>query len=179
MMRRSRASNYQITNYQITKLPNYQIRCLLLAGTYRFAGTRRLSSSDQFKTTTSEVEDELWVSSIMKRDVRRLQVAVHDPFLMRGLAGVGHLARDREGLCEWEPSHGPAKAEHYVLRTTPSPTKVGRHVPFGRHGLKALRQSRALDQLHHEREDAIGLFETVDGGDVGMIERREESPAAG
>ena len=31
----------------------------------------------------------------------------------------------------------------------------------------------ALDQLHHERADAVGFFETVDLRDVRMVQRRE------
>lgn len=34
-----------------------------------------------------------------------------------------------------------------------------------------LRQRQALDELHHERLHATGLFETVDCGDVRMIQR--------
>ena len=37
----------------------------------------------------------------------------------------------------------------------------------------ALREVLALDQLHHERTEAVGFFETVDLRDVGMIQRRE------
>ena len=37
-----------------------------------------------------------------------------------------------------------------------------------------LRQVVAFDQLHHERADAIRFFETVDGGDVRMIQRGEQ-----
>ena len=32
----------------------------------------------------------------------------------------------------------------------------------------------ALDELHHERRDAADFFEAVDGGDVRMIQRRED-----
>ena len=37
-----------------------------------------------------------------------------------------------------------------------------------------LRQIVALDQLHHERRDAVGVLESVDGGDVRMIQRGED-----
>ena len=36
-----------------------------------------------------------------------------------------------------------------------------------------LRQILAFDELHHERADAVGLFEAVDVRDVRMIQRRE------
>ena len=36
-----------------------------------------------------------------------------------------------------------------------------------------LRQVLAFDELHHERGDAIALFEPVDAGDVRMVQRRE------
>ena len=32
----------------------------------------------------------------------------------------------------------------------------------------------ALDQLHHERRDAVGSLEAVDLRDVRMVERRED-----
>ena len=42
-------------------------------------------------------------------------------------------------------------------------------------GPRAIRcdEILALDQFHHQRTDTIGFFETVDVGDVRMIERRE------
>src|SRR6516225_6527160 len=36
-----------------------------------------------------------------------------------------------------------------------------------------LRQARSLDQLHHQRAVPGGLFQAVDRGDVGMIQRRQ------
>jgi hypothetical protein len=38
-----------------------------------------------------------------------------------------------------------------------------------------LRQVLAVDQLHHERGDAVTLLKTVDRGDVRMIERGERA----
>ena len=38
----------------------------------------------------------------------------------------------------------------------------------------ALGQIVALDEFHHERRDARALFESVDGGDVRMIQRGED-----
>ena len=42
--------------------------------------------------------------------------------------------------------------------------------PFG----DKVRQRRAVDQLHHERADAMRLFEPVDLRDVRMIERSQD-----
>ena len=53
-------------------------------------------------------------------------------------------------------------------RATPGPTEVGRYEE------QPLRQCRALDKLEDERLHAIRFFESVNRGDVGMIERRED-----
>ena len=37
-----------------------------------------------------------------------------------------------------------------------------------------LRQILALDELHHEGLDAVGVLQPVDGGDVRMIQRGED-----
>ena len=37
----------------------------------------------------------------------------------------------------------------------------------------AIGQRRALDELQHERADAVGFLEAVDRGDVRMIQRGE------
>jgi hypothetical protein len=37
----------------------------------------------------------------------------------------------------------------------------------------AVGQPFSLDILHHQREDLAGLFQPVNGGDVGVIERSE------
>ena len=41
--------------------------------------------------------------------------------------------------------------------------------------LEALRERRALDQLEDQRGDAVGLLQSVDRPDVGMIQRREKA----
>ena len=38
----------------------------------------------------------------------------------------------------------------------------------------AIGQRRAFDQLHHQRRGAASPLETVDGGDVRVVERRED-----
>ena len=48
-----------------------------------------------------------------------------------------------------------------------------RFVERNRAARDALREVLALDEFHHERRDAAALFEAVDTGDVGMIQRRE------
>ena len=77
-------------------------------------------------------------------DVRGLEVAVNDPLLVRGFEGLGDLPRHRQGLVE-------------------------RHRAAG----DALRQIVTVDELDHQGGDAAALFETVDAGDVRMIQRRE------
>ena len=86
-------------------------------------------------------------------DVRGLQVPMDDPLLVRGFEGVRDLRSDRERLVDGDrPADDP------------------------------ISERRALDQLHHQRVYAVGVFEPVDLRDVRMIERREHlrfSPEAG
>jgi len=70
---------------------------------------------------------------------------MNDALLVRGFECVGDLLGDREGFVEW----------NRATRNT-------------------LRQVVALDQFHHERGDALALFESVDGGDIRMIQRGED-----
>ena len=49
-----------------------------------------------------------------------------------------------------------------------------RLVEWNRATRDALRQIVALDELHHEGGDARNFFEPVDGGNVWMIQRRED-----
>ena len=67
-----------------------------------------------------------------------------DPLLVRSFERLGDLPGDEEGL---------------VDRNRTSRDPIG--------------ERRALDQLHHEGSDAIGVFEPVDLGDVPMIEGGE------
>ena len=68
-----------------------------------------------------------------------------DPLLVRGLQRVGDLLRD-----------GIASSSGI--------------------GPRAMRSARvlAVDELHDERRTPSGLFEAVDVGDVGMIQRGED-----
>jgi hypothetical protein len=77
-------------------------------------------------------------------DVRRLQIAMNDPLLVRGFEGQRDLPRDRQSFVE---RHGSAP--------------------------DALRQIVAFDELHHEGGHAAAFFETVNAGDVRVIQRRE------
>ena len=63
-----------------------------------------------------------------------------DALFMRRFQRLGNLLRDRQRLVDW----------HRTARD-------------------ALRQIVALDELHHERAQAVALFETVDRGDRGWF----------
>ena len=78
-------------------------------------------------------------------DIRRLEIAMNDPLLVRRLERVRDLTRKRECLSE-------------------------RNRPVG----DALRERRALNELQHERAGAVRFFEAVDRRDVRMIQRREQ-----
>ena len=77
-------------------------------------------------------------------DVRGLQIAVDDPLLVRGFERLGNLLRDRQCLVERD-----------------------------RAACDPLRQVVALDQLHDEGVNVTRLFESVNDGDVGMVQRRQ------
>ena len=71
---------------------------------------------------------------------------MNDPFLVRRLERLGDLPRNREGL-----GH----------RQTPA--------------LQALGEGGPLDQLEHQRRQAIDFFQSVDRANVRMIERGKEA----
>ena len=77
-------------------------------------------------------------------DVGRLEVAVDDALGMRRLETLGDLDEERQRLLE---GNGAA--------------------------LDAIGECRALDHLHGQEVRRVGLLEAVDGGDVGMVERRQ------
>ena len=77
-------------------------------------------------------------------DVRWLQIAVDDALLVRGFEGLGDLLRDRQRLIERD---WPAR--------------------------DALGKIFALDELHDESRAAVGVFESVDGADVRVIQGRQ------
>jgi hypothetical protein len=85
--------------------------------------------------------------------VRRLQVAVDDPFLVRRLERFGDLPRDRQSLAHRQ-------------RAAP----------------QALGEVLALHELEDEERRALGLLDAVDGGDARVVERGEQlrlAPEAG
>ena len=69
---------------------------------------------------------------------------MNDPLLVRGFQRFRDLLRDRERL-----------------------------VDRSRTACDALRKIVALDQLHHQGGEVRGLFESVNRGDVRMVEGRE------
>ena len=69
---------------------------------------------------------------------------MHEALLVRRFERFGDLPRDGERLGERD---GPAGDEG--------------------------GQVMALDELHHERDDAVVLFEAVNVGDVGVVQRRK------
>src|SRR5262245_14990976 len=69
---------------------------------------------------------------------------MNDALFVRRLERLGDLAGNRERLLE---RNGTAS--------------------------DSLREVFTLDQLHHERRETVALLETVDGGDVRMIQRRQ------
>ena len=89
-------------------------------------------------------------------DIRRLDVAMNNPLLVRGFEGFSDLTRDGHRLVDRQ-------------RSTCDP----------------VRERRPVDQFQHERLPAAqrcpcrpstlvgALFDAVDGGDVGVIECRE------
>ena len=78
-------------------------------------------------------------------DIRGLQVAVDDALLVCGFEGLGDLFGDGEGLVDW----------NWPL-------------------CDAVRERRALHQLHHEGARAARFFNAVNRGDMWMIQRGED-----
>ena len=62
-------------------------------------------------------------------DIRRFEIPVHDPFLVRGVERIGDLTRDRERVCDWHRS-----------------------------ALDPIGQRLAFHQLEHQRPDATGVL---------------------
>jgi hypothetical protein len=79
-------------------------------------------------------------------DVRRLQIAMDDAFVVSGLEGVGDLPRHRE--------------------------RIGNR---DRATAQTVRQGLTFDEFEHQGSDPFALFEAVDRADVRVIERREHT----
>ena len=69
-----------------------------------------------------------------------------DPFLMGGFQSFGNLAADSSAVS--------------MGRVPLCSSRSGQRLP--------------LDQFQNEEALAVGFFQTVDGGDVGMIERGQQ-----
>ena len=104
----------------------------------------RCAASRFERLRQAEVED-LHRAVGLHLDVRRFQIAMNDPLLMRGFERLGNLFRDGQRLVDRDR---PAR--------------------------NALRQVLALDEFHHEGLHAVGVLEPVDRGDVRMIQRGED-----
>ena len=69
---------------------------------------------------------------------------MNDAFVVRGLERLGDLPGDGERFVEWKTS-------------APNP----------------LRERRARHELHHEEAMAFGFLQSVNRGNIGVVERRE------
>jgi hypothetical protein len=90
----------------------------------------------------AEIQD-LGLPALRDEDVRRLDVAMHDAFGVRGFESIGDL-------------NGEVEDKIQRKRLTSN----------------ALFQGRALKQLHHEKMMAVDLSDLMDGADMGMVQRR-------
>src|SRR5213594_3326006 len=91
-----------------------------------------------------EIED-LHDAAWCDLDVRRFQIAVNDPFLVRRLESVGHLARDRQRFGEWQ-----------------------------RPSLQALGKRLTFHQFENEKLRPVRFFQPVNCRDIRMIQRGEK-----
>jgi hypothetical protein len=89
----------------------------------------------------AEIEH-LHATVVCDHDVGRFQIAMRDPTAMGGADGVGQGDRNAEEIFE----------RHAARRDV-------------------VRERAALDELHRDEDDALVLFDGVDGDDARMIER--------
>jgi len=90
----------------------------------------------------AEIEDfDMAVGS--DRDVRRFEITMNDPALVRRFECTGDLNRERHGVADGETS---------------------------RRSRDEFRERLAFDQLEDERTNAIRLFEPVDAANRGVVE---------
>ena len=90
----------------------------------------------------SEIDD-LGPTVRIEHDVAGLEVAVHDTLRMSRRQAIRHLHGHQQRFVERERS-----------------------------AIEALLQALSVDQLHGDIGQGFGLSDVVDGGDVGMVERR-------
>ena len=100
--------------------------------------------ADRQRLGKTEVQD-LDRAGLSDFDVRRLQIAMDDAAIMRRFDTAGDLKRIAERLTNGEGA-----------------------------GAKSLGQCLARHELEHQHADIARLFETVDGRDVGVVERCQE-----
>ena len=79
-----------------------------------------------------------------EHDVPWLEIAVHDSFPVRRGQSIRHLNGDRNGLADGQTAFGQSQ-----------------------------RQRLALDQLHDQSEDAAALLDSVQRGDVRVIQQSQ------
>ena len=114
------------------------------------APTSRASTSGIERLRQPEVEDldcarpGTRSTARLDLDVGRLEVAVDDALGVRGFETLGDLDEKRKRLLERDGA-----------------------------ALDAVGECRALDHLHGQEVRRLGLLEPVDGGDVGVVERRQ------
>jgi hypothetical protein len=78
---------------------------------------------------------------VRELDVRRLQVSMNDPMLVRVFKSLGDLASTLEGFID----------RKWTSR-------------------QSIRKRFAWDQLHHQESNAVRLLEPVDGRDTRVIQ---------
>jgi hypothetical protein len=125
-------------------LAEYLLRTHVRGRAEHVAGARELSASRLNRLRDAEIHDlhPLRVVRSRDHDVVGLQVAMHDPQLVRGVQRVGDLARDRDGA-------------------------LGLELPLA---CEYRRKRLAVHILHHDVGDPLrGLAEVVDGCDVRVV----------
>jgi hypothetical protein len=88
----------------------------------------------------SEVEH-LHGAVLAHLDVGRLEIAMDDALLVRSFERLGNLSSDAQGLIDW-------------------------YRPLG----QAVGESRPLDEFHDEGEHTSPLLQSIESGDVLMIQ---------
>lgn len=116
------------------------------ADSARFLVNSRAGVPETYASRVPSPEVEHFHGSIGPQfDVGRLQIAVDDVLFVGSFERLRNLTGDAQRFVQW----------NRALRN-------------------AIRQGRAVHQLHHEGLDADALFDAVQPGDVGMIERGKD-----